>query len=193
MRVLHIDPTPNPDALKFNVDGLLIPRGWRSFDDARAAADDPLAWAVFETGKVRSVFVTPTFVTVTIAPEEDWWTIKPKILAAIEAYEPEPDAGDERSGEAGASGGSRMAAPAAAASEQDERLDRILELLESRVGPALAGDGGGLEVLGLDGDELRIRYQGACGSCPSAITGTLRAIQELVRIEIDPRIRVVAA
>ena len=59
------------------------------------------------------------------------------------------------------------------------------------MGPALAGDGGGLQVLGLEGDELRIRYQGACGSCPSAITDTLRAIQEMLRIEIDPHIRVV--
>lgn len=188
MKVLYIDPTPNPNALKFNVDGLLIDRGWRSFDDPGKAADDPLAWALFETGQVRSVFVTPTFVTVTVAPEEDWWTIKPKIQAAIEAYEP-PEAD-----EPAPTGRTGLAAAAAGPDGQiDERLARIVELLEHKVGPALAGDGGGLEVIGLEGDELRIRYQGACGSCPSAITGTLRAIQEMLRIEIDPHIRVVAA
>ena len=191
MKVLYIEPTPNPNALKFNVEGMLIARGWRSFDDKGRAADDPLAWALFETGQVRSVFVTPGFVTVTIAPEEDWWTIKPKIQAAIEAYE--PPLADKDDGEAADPAVSSRAAASGPAGQHDERLARILELLDHEVGPALAGDGGGLEVLGLEGDVLRIRYQGACGSCPAAITGTLRAIQEMLRIEIDPNLRVVAA
>jgi Fe-S cluster biogenesis protein NfuA len=64
---------------------------------------------------------------------------------------------------------------------------------ESKVRPALAGDGGGLEVLGLDGNKVKIRYQGACGSCPSAITGTLMAIEGLLRRDINPTLEVVSA
>ena len=59
--------------------------------------------------------------------------------------------------------------------------------------PALAGDGGGLEVLGLDGYTVKIRYQGACGSCPSAISGTLMAIEGLLKRDISEAIEVVPA
>jgi Fe-S cluster biogenesis protein NfuA len=64
-------------------------------------------------------------------------------------------------------------------------MSRINALLDDRVRPALAGDGGGLEVLGLEGKTLFIRYQGACGSCPSSTAGTLMAIQNLLQSEID--------
>ena len=66
-------------------------------------------------------------------------------------------------------------------------------MLDHKVRPALAGDGGGLEVLGLEGNKVKIRYQGACGSCPSAITGTLMAIEGLLRRDINPTLEVVSA
>ncbi|MFZ1519381.1 MAG: NifU family protein, partial [Ignavibacteriaceae bacterium] len=59
--------------------------------------------------------------------------------------------------------------------------------------PALAGDGGGLEVLGLDGYTVKIRYQGACGSCPSSISGTLMAIEGLLKRDVNPAINVIPA
>ena len=64
-------------------------------------------------------------------------------------------------------------------------LARINTLLDDRVRPALAGDGGGLQVMGLEGKTLFIRYQGACGSCPSSTAGTMMAIQNLIQSEID--------
>ena len=64
-------------------------------------------------------------------------------------------------------------------------LAKINSLLDDRVRPALAGDGGGLQVMGLDGKTLFIRYQGACGSCPSSTSGTLMAIQNLLQAEVD--------
>jgi Fe-S cluster biogenesis protein NfuA len=189
MKVLFIEPTPNPDALKFNVDERLVSGGYRSYESAEAAAADPLAAAVFAAGPIRSVFVMAEFVTVTIAPEGDWWTLKPKIQAAIDRSGAERQGGGSPSGEEiGPAGSARRDLPGA-----DARLAQIMDLLAERVGPALAGDGGGLEVLGLEEDELRIRYHGACGSCPSAAAGTLRAIQEMLRIEVDPTLRVVPA
>jgi len=179
VRVLFIEPTPNPDALKFNVDRPLLRGGYRSFEAPEAAAEDPLAGALFAIDKVRSVFVMPEFVTVTIAPDGDWWTLKPRIQAAIEAVAP-------AAGQEAPSGGE---VPAAGT---DPRLDRIAELFDSRLRPALAGDGGGLEIVDLRGDDLHIRYQGACGSCPSALFGTLRAIEDMLRIEVDPALRVIA-
>ena len=66
-------------------------------------------------------------------------------------------------------------------------------MLDQKVRPALAGDGGGLEVLEIDGLTVKIKYQGACGSCPSAISGTLMAIEGLLRRDINPAIDVVSA
>jgi Fe-S cluster biogenesis protein NfuA len=77
-------------------------------------------------------------------------------------------------------------------SEADRaRLDRINEILDEQVRPYLQGDGGDLYVLGLENNRLMVHYQGACGSCPSAISGTLAGIESLVR-QIEPDIEVVA-
>ncbi|MNY57234.1 NifU-like domain protein [compost metagenome] len=70
--------------------------------------------------------------------------------------------------------------------EGDEaRLARINELLDTKVRPALAMDGGGLEVLALEGNILRVHYQGACGTCPSSLSGTLMGIENLLQ-SIEP-------
>jgi NFU1 iron-sulfur cluster scaffold homolog, mitochondrial len=80
----------------------------------------------------------------------------------------------------------------AAVLSDDPRLTRINEILDEKVRPALAGDGGWLEVLNLKDHTLSIRYQGACGSCPSSLSGTLMAIEGMLRQEIDPEMEVVA-
>jgi Fe-S cluster biogenesis protein NfuA len=71
-------------------------------------------------------------------------------------------------------------------------LKKINQLIDERVRPALANDGGGLEILGLEENIVTIRYQGACGSCPSAINATLTAIAGLLKRDIDPSLEVVA-
>jgi Fe-S cluster biogenesis protein NfuA len=75
----------------------------------------------------------------------------------------------------------------------DPRLLKINEILDEKVRPALAGDGGWLEILNLKEHTLTIKYQGACGSCPSSLSGTLMAIEGMLRQEVDPEIEVVAA
>jgi Fe-S cluster biogenesis protein NfuA len=75
--------------------------------------------------------------------------------------------------------------------EDQERLDRINELLDEQVRPYLQGDGGDLYVLGLEGNVLSVHYQGACGSCPSSLSGTLAGIENLVK-SIEPDLEVVA-
>jgi Fe-S cluster biogenesis protein NfuA len=72
-----------------------------------------------------------------------------------------------------------------------ERLAQINDILDEQVRPYLQGDGGDLYVLGLQGHQLTVHYQGACGSCPSSLSGTLAGIESLVR-QIDPEIEVVA-
>ena len=72
------------------------------------------------------------------------------------------------------------------------RVREIEAILDERIRPYLAGDGGWLEVVELAGNTLKIRYEGACGSCPSSLTGTLMAIENMIKEEIDPEIEVIA-
>lgn len=74
----------------------------------------------------------------------------------------------------------------------DEKLKLIHRLLDEKIRPGLAGDGGGLEVISFDGQTLQISYHGACGSCPSSTSGTLRYIEGLLQSEIDPSLRVIS-
>ncbi len=80
----------------------------------------------------------------------------------------------------------------AAVTSDDPRLLRINEILDEKVRPALAGDGGYLEIIGLKDHTLSIRYQGACGSCPSSLSGTLMSIEGMLKQEVDPELEVVA-
>jgi Fe-S cluster biogenesis protein NfuA len=75
--------------------------------------------------------------------------------------------------------------------DEDPRLAAIRKIIDERVRPALMGDGGDLEILGLEKNILAIRYYGACGSCPTSLAGTLSAISNLVK-SIEPEIEVVA-
>ncbi|MFN9388300.1 MAG: NifU family protein, partial [Betaproteobacteria bacterium] len=74
--------------------------------------------------------------------------------------------------------------------EQRDKLVAISELLDERVRPYLQGDGGDVYIVGLEGNELHVHYQGACGSCPSSLSGTLAGIEGLVR-QVDPDLEVV--
>jgi len=90
------------------------------------------------------------------------------------------------------SAAAKLGGAIAAAASDDPRIGEINMILDERIRPYLAGDGGWLEVVGLEDNILTIRYEGACGSCPSSLTGTLMAIENMIKEEIDPEITVVA-
>jgi Fe-S cluster biogenesis protein NfuA len=75
--------------------------------------------------------------------------------------------------------------------DDDPTVREINALLDERIRPYLAGDGGWIEVVAFEEKTLKVRYEGACGSCPSSLTGTLMAIENMIREEIDPDIEVV--
>jgi Fe-S cluster biogenesis protein NfuA len=79
----------------------------------------------------------------------------------------------------------------AAALDDNPQVREIEALLDERIRPYLAGDGGWVEVAGFENKTLKIRYEGACGSCPSSLTGTLMAIENMIKDEIDPEIEVI--
>jgi len=131
-----------------------------------------------------SVFYMDRMITVEKDDEGDWDELLPALAVPIRAAEA---VNGSAAAAAAAVGG-----PIAAVTSDDPRLLRINEILDEKVRPALMGDGGYLEIIGLADHTLSIRYQGACGSCPSSLTGTLMAIESMLKQEVDPELEVVA-
>ena len=183
-KISDIQETPNPNAVKFILKEPVSNGTARQFASLAEAESDPLAKSLFEVGNVVSVFYMDRMLTVEKTDDEDWDELLPKLAVPIRAAE---SAQSAQASAAAAVGGA-----IAAATSDDPRLVRINEILDEKVRPALAGDGGWLEVLTLKDHTLAIRYQGACGSCPSSLSGTLMAIEGMLRAEIDPELEVVA-
>jgi Fe-S cluster biogenesis protein NfuA len=186
-KIAEIEPTPNPNAMKFI---LREPLTWgitRSYDNIEEAKDDPLASKLFEIEHVSNVFYVDHWITVTQDGRADWQELLRQLAVPIREA-PAADEGSAHVAEQVASG-----ANLENLNEADrERLDRINEILDDQVRPYLQGDGGDLYVIGLDGNRLTVHYQGACGSCPSSISGTLAGIENLLR-QVEPEIEVIAA
>ena len=183
-KIADIEPTPNPNAMKFI---LKEPLTWgltRSYDNAGQAKDDPLASQLFDIEHVTNVFYVDHWITVTQDGGADWHELQRKVAEPIRAA----PAADEQTAAATAASTASLAELSPA---DQERLDRINELLDEQIRPYLQGDGGDLYVMGLAGNTLSVHYQGACGSCPSSLSGTLAGIENLVK-SIEPDIEVVA-
>lgn len=182
-KIAEIDGTPNPNARKFV---LKEPLTWgikRSYDNAEEAKDDPLASALFAIPHVTNVFYIDNWLTVTQDGGADWPELTRSIAEPIRAA---PAAGAQSAATVAAA----TAASADLSPEDQQRLDMINGLLDEQIRPYLQSDGGDLYVIGLEGNTLSVHYQGACGSCPSSISGTLSAIEFLVK-SIEPDIEVV--
>lgn len=186
-KIADIQETPNPNAVKFILKEPVSHGTSHSFKDAAAASSDPLASSVFAAGDVVSVFYMDKMITVEKTDDAEWDEILPALAVPIRAAEAVASTNGSGNGAASAVGGA-----IAAAVSDDPKIAEINALLDDRIRPYLAGDGGWLEVVGLEDSTLRIRYEGACGSCPSSLTGTLMAIENMIRDEIDPDITVLA-
>jgi len=188
-KIDNIEETPNPNAVKFILKEPVTSGTTRSFHSSREAAQDPLARSLFEVGEVVSVFYMDKMITVEKEDAADWDDMLPRLAVPIRAAE-SVSTGNGAKAAAAASAG--VGGPLGAMMSDDPRLARVNEILDEKIRPYLASDGGWLEVLSLDDKKLTIHYQGACGSCPSSLSGTLMAIERLMQEEIDPEIEVVA-
>ncbi len=186
-KIADIQETPNPNAVKFILKEPVSHGTSHSFKTREDAVADTLADSIFSIPEVVSVFYMDKMITVEKTDEAEWDELLPDLAVPIRAFE-----------SAGVSNGNGKAAAAAiggaiaAAASDDPKIAQINELLDERIRPFLASDGGWLEVVELVDNTLRIRYEGACGSCPSSLTGTLMAIENMIKEEIDPEIEVVA-
>ena len=182
-KISDIEETPNPNAVKFILREPVSNGVARQYGSAELAENDPLAKSLFDVGHVVSVFYMDKMITVEKDDEGDWDELLPELAVPIRAAEAVGTA---------AAAAAAVGGPIAAVTSDDPRLLKINEILDEKVRPALMGDGGYLEIIGLSDHTLSIRYQGACGSCPSSLTGTLMAIESMLKQEVDPELEVVA-
>ena len=181
-KISDIQETPNPNAVKFILREPVTNGVARQFANLDEAQTDPLAKSLFEVGNVVSTFYMDNMVTVEKEDAADWDELLPALAVPIRAAE---------SAAASAPNTAAVGGAIAAVTSDDPRLLRINEILDEKVRPYLMGDGGYIEVIDLKDHTLSIRYQGACGSCPSSLSGTLMAIEGMLKQEIDPEIEVV--
>ena len=181
-KISDIQETPNPNAVKFILREPVTNGVGRQFASPDQAQNDPLAKSLFEVGNVVSIFYMDNMVTVEKEDAADWDELLPTLAVPIRAAEAVATAPN---------GAAAVGGAIAAVTSDDPRLLRINEILDEKVRPYLMGDGGYLEIIDLKDHTLQIRYQGACGSCPSSLSGTLMAIEGMLKQEVDPELEVV--
>lgn len=169
---IQTETTPNPATLKFLPGQAVMDIGTADFPSAEAAASSPLARRIFATGGVSGVFLGNDFVTVTKDAAVSWDHVKPAILGAImEHYQ---------SG-APVIEGAAAAAHAAHDGPDGDIVRQIKELLDTRVRPAVAQDGGDITFHGFDRGVVYLHMKGACAGCPSSTLTLKMGIENLLR------------
>ena len=170
---IQTESTPNPATLKFLPGQTVLEIGTADFPTAEAGAASPLARRIFAAGGVTGVFLGHDFITVTKADETDWQHIKPAILGAIMEH--------FQSGAAAVEGEGAAGGHAAHSGEDGDIVRQIKELLDTRVRPAVAQDGGDITFHGFDRGVVYLHMQGACAGCPSSTLTLKMGIENLLR------------
>ena len=179
---IETETTPNPSTLKFLPGRPVMPSGTRDFATPEEAEASPLAQALFDTGEVTGVFFGGDFVSVTAAPGVSWPDLKPQVVAVLLDHfvsEAPLFAGGD------ASGFSVPPEPEEEHMGDDEGTEDIVaqinELLETRVRPAVASDGGDIRYRGFRDGVVYLTMQGACSGCPSSTATLKHGIEGLLK------------
>lgn len=190
-RIAEIEFTPNPNARKFILRDPLTYGITRSYENAEQALGDELAQKLFEIPHVTNVFYVDHWLTVTQDGRAHW----PDLLRQLAVPIRDAPSAQERSetliNETSDGLDGVPVSTREMTEEEKQKFAAIQEMLDEEVRPYLQGDGGDLYIVGLEGNVLKVHYQGACGSCPSSISGTLAGIEGMVR-RIDPDLEVIA-
>ena len=171
---IQTESTPNPATLKFLPGLTVLETGTADFPSAEAAEASPLARRIFAVDAVRGVFFGTDFVTVTKSDDAEWDHVKPAILGAI--MEHFQSGAPVMEGEAQAAGGH-----AEHDGEDGEIVGQIKSLLDTRVRPAVAQDGGDITFHGFERGVVYLHMQGACAGCPSSTLTLKMGIENLLR------------
>jgi Fe-S cluster biogenesis protein NfuA len=171
---IQTESTPNPATLKFLPGQTVLEMGTADFPTSESASASPLATRLFAVSDVTGVFFGNDFVTVTKSESSDWDHLKPAILGAIMEH--------FQSGQpVMADGATHAGGHADHSGENSEIVGQIKELLDSRVRPAVAQDGGDITFHGFDRGVVYLHMQGACAGCPSSTLTLKMGIENLLR------------
>jgi Fe-S cluster biogenesis protein NfuA len=182
---IQTEQTPNPATLKFLPGQTVLESGTADFTDpSEAGSRSPLAERLFGVDGVAAVFFGHDFITITKAPDQDWYVMKPAILGAImEHFTAGKSVMNEAARDASVDSGE----------EDDEVVAQIKELLETRVRPAVAQDGGDITFHGFDQGVVYLEMRGACAGCPSSTVTLKMGIENMLRHYIPEVVEVRAA
>ncbi len=177
---IETETTPNPATLKFLPGQQVMELGTREFTDEEQAAASPLASALFDLGDVTGVFYGRDFISVTAAPGVNWSDLKPQVVAMLLDHfvtQAPLFSGPDASG---------IVVPAEDADLGDDPADadvieQIKELIETRVRPAVANDGGDIIYRGFREGVVYLQMQGACSGCPSSTATLKNGIENLLK------------
>lgn len=167
-------PTPNPWAIKFVINGPFKEEGKATFNSPLECEDLPLVRDLFGIEGVKQVHLFQNTLTVTQTGELDYDDLEKQVQSVIQTRY---SVHNSKFGE------SQKVKERPKSS--DPQIQAIEEILDRTIRPGLQADGGDVEVLSLENNELKIVYQGACGGCPSSMMGTLDAIQGILRNELN--------
>ena len=169
---IQTEDTPNPETLKFIPGNMILKKGTADFSSKGEASDSPLASRLFEIDGVSRVFLATDFISVTKDPQLDWNTLKPAILTGImehfstglPAINETDDSEDESNNY-----------------EDSETIKQIKDLLETRVRPAVAMDGGDITFCSFESGVVTLQMKGACAGCPSSTATLKMGIENMLR------------
>lgn len=179
--LIETEKTPNPSTLKFLPGRKVMTAGTRDFASADEAEPSPLAEALFTLGDVSGVFFGSDFISVTIAPGGDWTSTKPDVLSILLDH----FSADMPLFRAGTAADIVVPSDDEASFADDpadaEIVEQIRELIDTRVRPAVANDGGDIIYRGFDKGKVYLRMQGACSGCPSSTATLKNGIEQLLK------------
>ena len=177
--LIRTEQTPNPATRKFLPGQDVMGMGTRDFPDSEGAQASPLARALFDSGQVEGVFYGKDFISVTAAPGVSWNDLEPLVVETLLDH----FVSGAPMFVAGSAAGIHVAGEAAFEENPEDAdiIDQIKELIETRVRPAVAQDGGDIAYKGYRDGRLFLSMHGACSGCPSSTVTLKRGIESLIR------------
>lgn len=178
--LIRVQATPNPSAWKFVLDRPVLNDGKATYSTIEEAMHNIMANSLFQIPGVRQVHFFQNVITVTHQFDYDSDDIQKQVCAVIQTrivmHNPNQTVVDEKK---------------LSRQNLSPDLQKIEEILDRTIRPGLQGDGGDIEVVKYDDKKVYVSYQGACGTCPSSTTGTLMAIEGILKDEFDPAVEVI--
>ena len=169
---IQTEDTPNPETLKFIPGDIILKTGTADFPSKEVASDSPLALRLFEIDGVSRVFLATDFISVTKDPQINWNNLKPSILTGImEHYSSGLPAINDIEKQNSESNNT----------EDSETIKQIKDLLETRVRPAVAMDGGDITFCSFESGVVTLQMKGACAGCPSSTATLKMGIENMLR------------